>query len=267
MESLLQSQGTKLFRKHLQQYAPQDPMYEMYTDSRGRQKRRRRQIPPGLSARDAKILKSVQRRAHYLDKGFSVCGFKFGWTAIIGIIPGAGDVADVGLNYFLVVRKARQADLPWWLVRQMLLNNAVSACVGLIPIGGDLVLAMYKANSRNAALLEEFLRIRGEEFLKVQAKEQEGGQRPTADAPPQSDIEQVNPGHGMPGGLAAASSADAPPKGASRNISFASWRNGMKDKKKGKAPDTTSVGDRGKFVEDVGPNASPDNPTVEKKTQ
>lgn len=48
----------------------------------------------------------------------------------------------------------------------MLLNNAVSAAAGFVPILGDVVLAAYKANTRNAALLEEFLRIRGEEFLK-----------------------------------------------------------------------------------------------------
>jgi hypothetical protein len=35
---------------------------------------------------------------------------------------------------------------------------------------GDVILAMYKANSRNAALLEEFLRIRGEEYLKLKAE-------------------------------------------------------------------------------------------------
>lgn len=43
-----------------------------------------REIPPGLSKRDIKILKSVKRRAHYLDKGFSICGMRFGWTFIIG---------------------------------------------------------------------------------------------------------------------------------------------------------------------------------------
>lgn len=49
----------------------------------------------------------------------------------------------------------------------MLMNNAVSVSVGLIPIAGDIILATFKANSRNAALLEEFLRIRGEEFIKL----------------------------------------------------------------------------------------------------
>jgi hypothetical protein len=33
------------------------------------------------------LQRSVRRRAHYLDKGFSLCGFRFGWTAILGLIP------------------------------------------------------------------------------------------------------------------------------------------------------------------------------------
>ena len=57
--------------------------------------------------------------------------------------------------------------IPNWLLRRMLLNNVISAGMGFVPIVGDIALATYKANSRNAALLEEFLRIRGEEALKV----------------------------------------------------------------------------------------------------
>lgn len=84
---------------------------ETYTDAKGRQKKRKRGVPAGLSKRDERILvrsvfpppsilflsylcvsssavltrglaqRSVRRRAHYLDKGFSLCGFRFGWTA------------------------------------------------------------------------------------------------------------------------------------------------------------------------------------------
>ncbi|KAI0703783.1 hypothetical protein BC835DRAFT_1317583 [Cytidiella melzeri] len=173
--------GKKLFSQHMEAYQPADPLYETYVDKKGRERRRKRELPPGLSARDAKILKAVQRRAHYLDKGFTICGMRFGWTFVIGIVPGVGDVADAALNYILVVRKARQAEIPDWLIRKMLTNNAVSALAGFIPILGDIILAAYKANSRNAALLEEFLRIRGEEYLK-------------------RDIERVeNPAHVRPG--------------------------------------------------------------------
>lgn len=173
MSAIAKKAGLKVFERHLENYTPSDPLYEEYTDEHGKKKRRKRELPPGLSKRDAAILKKVKKRAHYLDKGFSICGIRFGWTFIIGIIPGAGDVADAALNYFLVVRKSRQAEIPGWLLRKMLANNAVSAGVGLVPLVGDVMLAAFKANSRNAALLEEFLRIRGEELLKADAARQE----------------------------------------------------------------------------------------------
>jgi len=160
----------KVFTKHMQQYAPQDPLYETYTDNRGRTKRRRRELPPGLSPRDERILRSVKRRAHHLDKGFSLCGMRFGWAFIIGLVPGLGDVGDILLGYYLVFRKCRQADLPGWLLREMMLNIIASAAVGTIPLVGDIVVGYFKANSRNAALLEEFLRVRGEQSINLQAQ-------------------------------------------------------------------------------------------------
>lgn len=72
----------------------------------------------------------------------------------------------------------------------MLMNNAVSTVVGLIPIAGDVVLAVYKANSRNAALLEEFLRIRGEEFIKMEGKK-------TADGRMEEGIQKIKGKSGM----------------------------------------------------------------------
>jgi len=95
---------------------------------------------------------------------------RFGWTFVIGLVPVVGDVSDALLNYTLVVKKAKQANIPDWLLRRMLLNNAISAGVGFVPLVGDVILASFKANSRNAALLEEFLRIRGEELLKASAQ-------------------------------------------------------------------------------------------------
>ncbi|KAF5322263.1 hypothetical protein D9619_000124 [Psilocybe cf. subviscida] len=215
MSAFLGKAGKKLFEQHLAQYAPADPLYETYTTKSGKQKRRKRALPPGLSERDARILKSVKKRAHYLDKGFSICGLRFGWTFFIGLIPIVGDVTDASLNYFLVIRPARRADLPDWLVQRMLFNSAVSVAVGFVPFVGDVVMATFKTNSRNAALLEEFLRIRGEEFLKLggdvpapatktgwfgsvgKGKQTAAGSNGTQVTA--SDVEQVKPGAGMSG--------------------------------------------------------------------
>ena len=43
-----------------------------------------RKVPDGLSKRDAKALKKIRKRAHYLDKGMNLCGFRVGWTFFIG---------------------------------------------------------------------------------------------------------------------------------------------------------------------------------------
>lgn len=65
-------------------YEPEDPYYETVVDEHGRVKRTKRDVPPGLSKRDAKALRKIRRRAHYLDKGMNLCGFRVGWTFFIG---------------------------------------------------------------------------------------------------------------------------------------------------------------------------------------
>ncbi|KAK0493921.1 hypothetical protein EDD18DRAFT_1176878 [Armillaria luteobubalina] len=261
---LFEKTGKRLFAKHIEQYAPVDPLYEIYTDDRGKQRRKKRELPPGLSKRDMKILRSIKHRAHYLDKGFHICGFRFGWTFVIGIIPGAGDVANIALNYLLVVRKARQAEIPGWLLRRMLLNNTVSAAVGFVPIVGDVVLAMWKANSRNANLLEEFLRIRGDELLKMQAE----GKEDSGSGVKKSDAEQVKPGAGKAEGEAirtggsstplaldpgsAGGEPGLPSAGSSGNhttgSAMSTGRKSFKSWMKRKAP---AAGEKGRFVENV----------------
>jgi len=277
IQNYLNTYYLALFEKHLEQYAPQDPLYEEYTNKKGKKKRRRRALPLGLSARDAKILKSVQRRAHYLDKGFSFCGMRFGWTFIIGLIPVVGDVADASVNYLLVVRKARQAELPDWLVRRMLVNNAISIAVGLIPLAGDVVLAIFKANSRNALLLEEYLRIRGEEFIKAETNKKPGtsnnGTVKNVNKPSKSDIEQIKPGAGKDtkqGAGAVDVEEGTMPNGfvemaTKKGNSILRWRPSNpvkgkananddeddKEKEKLTAPPVWMHSERGKFFEDV----------------
>ncbi len=65
--------------------------------------------------------------------------------------------------------------------------------MGLVPIIGDIGLAAWKANSRNAHLLEAYLTIRGEEFLAQQ------GLSASGEPLDQEVREQFNPGAGMQG--------------------------------------------------------------------
>jgi len=207
-QAIMKKAGLTVFEKHMKNYEPADPLYEEYVDNKGKTRRRKRELPPGLSARDAKILRKVKFRAHHLDKGFKICGMRFGWTAVIGLVPVVGDLADISLNYMLVVKKARQAELPPWLVRKMLTNNAVSAGVGLIPLAGDVMLAAFKANSRNAALLEEYLRIRGEEYIKASTRREN----------PQEDPEVTKPGAGRATGEVIPATEGASGSGQGRGL-------------------------------------------------
>lgn len=43
-----------------------------------------RKVPDGLSKRDARALKKIRKRAHRLDEGMSLCGFRVGYTFFIG---------------------------------------------------------------------------------------------------------------------------------------------------------------------------------------
>lgn len=69
----------------------------------------------------------------------------------------------------------------------MLANNFISATIGFIPLLGDVMLAVYKANSRNAALLETFLRERAAQIQKeIEQAEQAAQELADSQAPDQA---------------------------------------------------------------------------------
>ncbi|KAH9959613.1 hypothetical protein BC827DRAFT_493975 [Russula dissimulans] len=84
------------------------------------------------------------------------------YVSALAIVPVVGDALNLALGYFLVVRQARKSKIPYSLTRRMMLNLAISASIGLVPGIGDILLAAYRANLRNARLLEKFLLLRGE---------------------------------------------------------------------------------------------------------
>ena len=48
----------------------------------------------------------------------------------------------------------------------MLFNLAIACGFGIVPILGDVAAAIFGCNARNVALLEEYLIIRGAEYVK-----------------------------------------------------------------------------------------------------
>ena len=93
-----------------------------------------------------------------LDTAVRIPGtnMRFGLDALIGLIPGVGDVVGAGMSGFIILTAARMGASPTVLLR-MLANVGIDALVGAVPLAGDLFDAAWRANTRNAALLERHL--------------------------------------------------------------------------------------------------------------
>ena len=82
---------------------------------------------------------------------------RFGLDAIVGLIPGLGDISTPVFAALLLLQAVRMR-LPLVVQARMVLNAAIDMLVGLVPILGDLVDIGWKANLRNLALLERHAR-------------------------------------------------------------------------------------------------------------
>jgi hypothetical protein len=102
---------------------------------------------------------ALRRWAVLLDSAFRIPGtrFRFGIDAIIGLIPGLGDIATPTFSVLLLIQAVRMR-LPVVVQARMVLNAAVDMVLGFVPVLGDLVDIGWKANLRNLALLERHAR-------------------------------------------------------------------------------------------------------------
>lgn len=165
--------GSKIFKETAKnKFGGEDPYFETVPATRlgvmKTTKKKRKALPPGLTDEEAKILTKVKRRAYRMDLClFNFCGTRFGWGAVIGIVPAFGDVLDLALAY-MIVKTCEQVKppLPASVRTKMQMNLAIDFIIGLVPFIGDIADAVYKCNTRNAVLLENELRKRGEKRIR-----------------------------------------------------------------------------------------------------
>ena len=98
-------------------------------------------------------LERVRMLARLLDAQFDIAGIKIGWDAIIGLVPVVGDTVTTIIGAY-PIHVARKHKLGRWLQLRMAGNLAIDWAVGSIPLLGDVFDVAYKANLKNAALLE-----------------------------------------------------------------------------------------------------------------
>jgi hypothetical protein len=108
---------------------------------------------------DRSNLALLRRWATMLDSAFRVPGtsIRFGLDAIIGLVPGIGDLAAPLFTGVLLVTGFRMR-LPAVVQARMVLNAALDMLIGAVPLLGDLADVAWKANLRNLELLERHAR-------------------------------------------------------------------------------------------------------------
>ena len=106
----------------------------------------------------AAALERSRALARLLDNIVTIPGTNIGigLDALIGLIPGLGDVAG-GVMSAYVLLTAGRLGVPKAVLGRMLLNLGTDALVGAVPLLGDLFDVGFKANVRNVRLLEQAL--------------------------------------------------------------------------------------------------------------
>jgi hypothetical protein len=113
---------------------------------------------PREQVRVQQDLANVRALAKLLDSAVEIPGtnFKIGLDALIGLLPGVGDLIAMAIGSYIVTTAARLG-VPKAVLGRMLLNIGADTAVGSVPVVGDVLDAAWRANSKNAALLEEAL--------------------------------------------------------------------------------------------------------------
>jgi hypothetical protein len=104
-------------------------------------------------------LKHIDYLARLMDAQFRVPGtnFRFGLDAIIGLIPGGGDLSTFAVSGYMLWIMAQNGASGYVLAR-MVLNVLLDTLIGSIPLIGDVFDLFYKSNMRNLRLMQEHYR-------------------------------------------------------------------------------------------------------------
>lgn len=97
-----------------------------------------------------------RRFAKLLDDAVTVPGTRIGigLDAVIGLVPGVGDLAGSAMSA-VIVSDAVRCRVPVPVLERMGWNLLVDAGLGVVPFAGDLLDVAHRANRSNLRLLEQ----------------------------------------------------------------------------------------------------------------
>ena len=100
-------------------------------------------------------IEGLRRISQLLDSAFELPGtsYRIGLDPVIGLVPWVGDLVSP-LFTIALLWQAREMALPRVVQLRMVINVAIDALIGAVPVAGDLFDFAWKANNMNMALLE-----------------------------------------------------------------------------------------------------------------
>lgn len=113
---------------------------------------------PAANAEQIALRRRLARIARIMDSSIRVpvIGKRIGWDAVLGLIPGVGDLAGAAISGYIVLA-ALQLGVPKGGIVRMLGNIGVETLIGAVPVVGDLFDMAFRANERNVAIVEQHL--------------------------------------------------------------------------------------------------------------
>jgi hypothetical protein len=117
-----------------------------------------RRAAPVVATHQPAQIERLRAISRLLDSAFVIPGtrYRFGLDAVIGLVPGIGDIIG-GLFSTYIIFKAARLGAPKSMLVRMVVNTGIDTLVGEIPLLGDLFDFGFKSNLRNMALLEHHL--------------------------------------------------------------------------------------------------------------
>lgn len=118
----------------------------------------RRRPPLEDAPAQGEARRRLRRYAWFLDDSIAIPGtsYRIGADAVVGLVPGIGDVLGAFLSSYVLVEAVR-IGVSKAVFFRMVLNVLVETAVGTVPFVGDLFDMAFKANERNVSLLEQYL--------------------------------------------------------------------------------------------------------------
>jgi hypothetical protein len=95
--------------------------------------------------------------AWLMDESIAIGPWKFGLDGVVGLVPGIGDMAGAAVSAVIILGAAQRGIARSAVIR-MVMNVAMDALVGSLPLVGDIFDFAYKSNTRNIHIYREALR-------------------------------------------------------------------------------------------------------------